>query len=374
TNPVDTRLLKCNPGLHPQIWVYDVYQPDEIRKAYLMVEKHPRRFQSTWFDSFPSWLEYSPTKDAAFCLPCYLFNTPFAQSKYTTYIVDGFNGNFLQLLKAFASNNEKIAKVILEKAPKYASYTSPDIQKEILHVFPIKRNDELKRAQAANIEYMISIDELESERELDQIGTLQRPVNTRWSSHFRSVSNLIKMFSATCSILLNMIEDGTNVFQRGDIDVVYEVMTTFKFVFILHLLFILSLALDPRECRKSFRIGDVCQLADEFYPADFTNVDKMNLKIQLEHYEYSIVQHLEFKSLLTISDLSQWLVSTRKATIFPLVYIIILLVLTLPVSTATTERSFLVMCIVKTRLHNKIEDEFLTNSLIMYIEREIEKN
>ena len=40
-------------------------------------------------------------------------------------------GNFLQLLKAFASNNEKIAKVLLDKAPKYASYTSPDIQKEI---------------------------------------------------------------------------------------------------------------------------------------------------------------------------------------------------------------------------------------------------
>ncbi|KAL9429783.1 hypothetical protein AB3S75_031583 [Citrus x aurantiifolia] len=136
-------------------------------------------------------------------------------------------------------------------------------------------------------------------------------------------------------------------------------------------LLILSSALDPRECRESFRIGDVCQLADKFYPADFTDVDKMNLKIQLEHYEYNVVQHPEFKSLSTISDLSQWLVSTRKATIFPLVYRIIILVLTLPVSTATTERSFSAMRIVKTRLRNKIEDEFLIDSLIMYIEREI---
>ena len=45
--------------------------------------------------------------------------------------------------------------------------------------------------------------------------------------------------------------------------------------------------------------------------------------------------------------------------------------LTLPVSTATTERSFSAMRIVKTRLRNKMEDDFLTNSLIMYIEREI---
>ena len=77
-----------------------------------------------------------------------------------------------------------------------------------------KRNDELKRAQAADIEYMISIDELESERRLNQIGTLQRPVNTWWSSHFISVSNLIKMFSTTCSFPLNMIEDDTNVFNE----------------------------------------------------------------------------------------------------------------------------------------------------------------
>jgi hypothetical protein len=45
-------------------------------------------------------------------------------------------------------------------------------------------------------------------------------------------------------------------------------------------------------------------------------------------------------------------------------------VLTLPVSTATTERAFSAMNIVKTRLRNKIE-EFLTDSLMVYIEREV---
>ena len=99
-----------------------------------------------------------------------------------------------------------------------------------------KRNDELKLAQAADIEYMISIDELEIGRKFNQIGTLRRPGNTRWSSHLRSVSNLIKMFSATCSVLLNIIEDGTNAFQRGDADAAYEAMTSFEFVFILHLM------------------------------------------------------------------------------------------------------------------------------------------
>ncbi|KDO36628.1 hypothetical protein CISIN_1g039933mg, partial [Citrus sinensis] len=496
TNPVNTQLLERDPGLRPQIWVNDVNQRDEIHRAYIMVgpyqprlskypkyglEKHPRRFQSSWFDSFPSRLEYSPVNDAVFCLPCYLFNTPSAYPKCNAYISKRSlnRGNFLQLLKAFASNNEKIAEVILDKAPKYASYTSPDIEKEILHIFSMKVkkaireeirdakfclivdesrdeskkkqmavvlrfsrylmrlflfiisvnivgdsckcNDELKRAQAIDIEYMISIDELESGKGLNQIGTLQRHGDTRWSSYFRSVSNLIKMFSATCFVLLNIIEDDTNAFQRGDANAAYEQSLIYfaklcnlnlKIFYMLCILFhqlkhlfinlemmvrarhqednftvaehyrvnlfyvvidcqlqelssrfnehavqllILSSALDPRECRELFRIGDVYQLADKFYPTNFTHVDKMNLKIQLEHYEYY----------------SQWLVSTRKGTIFSIVYRIIVLVLTLPVSTPTMERSFSTMRIVKTRLRNKIEGEFLTDSLIMYIEREI---
>ena len=106
TSKVDTQLLERDQGLHRQIWDYDVNQRDEIRRAYIMSgpyqprlpeypksgsEKHHRRFQSLWFDSFPSWLEYSPTKDAAFCLPCYLFNAPFAQPKHIAFTIEGFN-------------------------------------------------------------------------------------------------------------------------------------------------------------------------------------------------------------------------------------------------------------------------------------------
>ncbi|GAV84278.1 DUF4371 domain-containing protein, partial [Cephalotus follicularis] len=31
-------------------------------------------FQASWFQQFPDWLEYSPTVDATFCLPCYVFS------------------------------------------------------------------------------------------------------------------------------------------------------------------------------------------------------------------------------------------------------------------------------------------------------------
>jgi hypothetical protein len=47
------------------------------------------------------------------------------------------------------------------------------------------------------------------------------------------------------------------------------------------------------------------------------------------------------------------------------------LLLTLPVSTASAERVFSILKITKTRLRNKMEDEFLANNLVVHIEGEI---
>ena len=47
------------------------------------------------------------------------------------------------------------------------------------------------------------------------------------------------------------------------------------------------------------------------------------------------------------------------------------IILTLPVSIATTEISFSAMKIIKTRLQNKMEDEFLADNMIIYTEKEI---
>ena len=47
------------------------------------------------------------------------------------------------------------------------------------------------------------------------------------------------------------------------------------------------------------------------------------------------------------------------------------LVITLPVSTATTERAFSAMKLVKTRLRNKMGDDFLRHYMVVYIGKEI---
>ncbi|KAL6211502.1 hypothetical protein ACLB2K_016727 [Fragaria x ananassa] len=136
-------------------------------------------------------------------------------------------------------------------------------------------------------------------------------------------------------------------------------------------LLILSSALDPSEIKGSFKIENVCQLVEKFYPQYFADHEKLQLKKQLEFFEYDVVRDKEFKSLSTIFDISQSLVRTRRSRTYPLVYRVIVLVLTLPVSTETTERSFSAMRIVKTRLRNRMDNDFLTNSLLMFIEKEI---
>jgi hypothetical protein len=64
----------------------------------------------------------------------------------------------------------------------------------------------------------------------------------------------------------------------------------------------------------------------------------------------------------------------RKIMTYYLIDRLIRFILTLLVSTVTIEQAFSAIKIVKTRLHNKIEDDFLANSLVFYIEREITKS
>jgi hypothetical protein len=73
----------------------------------------------------------------------------------------------------------------------------------------------------------------------------------------------------------------------------------------------------------------------------------------------------------SIADLCQGLVETEKSTIYPLIDRLIRFILTLPISTTTTERAFSAMKIVKTILRNRMKDDFLAKYLIVYIEKKI---
>lgn len=62
------------------------------------------------------------------------------------------------------------------------------------------------------------------------------------------------------------------------------------------------------------------------------------------------------------------MVETRKHLIHPLVYLLIKLAILLPVATTGVERAFSAMNIVKTKLRNRIGDEWLNDLLVVYVE------
>ncbi|KAK5844463.1 hypothetical protein PVK06_000603 [Gossypium arboreum] len=66
----------------------------------------------------------------------------------------------------------------------------------------------------------------------------------------------------------------------------------------------------------------------------------------------------------------QVLAKTNKSNIYPFLDKIIRLVVTLPVSNATIKQTFLAMKIVKTRLRNRMKDDFLSIYLVAYIKKE----
>jgi len=354
-----------------------------------------------------------------------------------------------------------------------------------------KRHDELQSAQAAEIESLIISNKIETGKGANQIGTLQRPGDTRWSSHYRSIYSLISMFGVTCSVINNISKEGANYSQRGDAEAAYMVLASFEFVFILHLmnditgltnmlcqtlqqksidifnavsqvsttqlliqqrredgwepllatvksfceendidipymnahyskargrshhqdeeslttaeyhfrvdiftaaidfqlqelknrfgeqaveLLTLSVALSPKDAYKSFKIDDICKLAEKFYPKDFNKQERFCLKFHLEHYKLDVPKHSDFQNMSTLSELCRGLADSGKSKIYPLIDRLIRLVLTLPVSTATTERAFSAMKLIKTKLRSRMEDEFLADHLVVYIEKEIAKN
>ncbi|XP_056685508.1 uncharacterized protein [Spinacia oleracea] len=330
------------------------------------------------------------------------------------------------------------------------------------------RHDELQASQIAELEHLIEIEEVETGKGLNQIGTLQRPGDTRWSSHFKSICSLLRMFNATRSVLEKIAIDSQQSYaQRGDAKSALKKLLSFDFVFILHLmedimgftdglcralqhksqdilnamhlvvgtksliqklrddgwelllqkvhsfcnkhgteiidmqvsyaeiirtrrnkdtitvehhyrvnvfsatidqqlqelnsrfseqtteLLTLSESLSPIDGYKHFDVENICRLAEKYYPQDFSENEISHLKYQLELFYCDVPKHSDMKNLSTITALCRSLVENRKSDVYPLVDRLIRLILTLPVSTATSERAFSAMKIVKISLRTR---------------------
>jgi hypothetical protein len=258
-------IVERDPGLRFQIHTYPPDKQEQVIRAYMKhgpyqflkdvypssgPETHLRRFRSQWFSSFP-WLEYSPTKDAAFCFPCFLFaKKPIGKAGSDVFTVKGFKnwkkvkgkdcafkthmgesgsahqysvkcydnlknrlchiepileketseqvvanrlrlkttidvvrwlafqacpfrghdesaeslnqGNFLEMVKLIASYDEEVKAVVLSNAPQNATYTSPQIQKEILDLIACNVQAKI-RSEIGDAKFCLIVDESRDE-------------------------------------------------------------------------------------------------------------------------------------------------------------------------------------------------------------------
>ncbi|KAK9672418.1 hypothetical protein RND81_12G099300 [Saponaria officinalis] len=343
-----------------------------------------------------------------------------------------------------------------------------------------KRHSMLKIFREEEISDLIAVGTLETGKGKNQVCTLKRAGATRWGSHFRSISSLIKLFGATRATIDDLYINGVDKVQ-GEAKAVGKALKKFDFVFCLHMMhdimritdflcqalqkkdldilnalhflsitkeklqsmrengwddlilkvgafccendismpdmsapykkglrnceknitnahyyrvnifysvidfqlteldsrftessleiLVLSASLDPRYGFRAFKREDVCKLALKYYPLDFSSYDRLALDLECEFFVADIDKDPRFTKITSISDLCCQMVDFGKTSFYPMIYRLVCLILTLSVSTARTERAFSSMNIIKNKLRNKMNDEFLDDLMVLYIER-----
>ncbi|KAH6831644.1 hypothetical protein C2S53_009119 [Perilla frutescens var. hirtella] len=134
-----------------------------------------------------------------------------------------------------------------------------------------------------------------------------------------------------------------------------------------------SVVLDLKNSFESFNSDNICKLVRKFYAEDFSDQALVSLAYELRHYKRDVMVLQEFR-VSTLVEFSQLLSKSGRSMVYVMLIRLIHLVLTLRVSTATTERAFSAMKHVKTALRNKMGDDLLEDSLMIYIERDFVKD
>ncbi|KAJ3696949.1 hypothetical protein LUZ61_000654 [Rhynchospora tenuis] len=270
-----------DPGKRPQIDDYTPNRRDEVRRFYISkgpfqpyMDEYPystnaihrRRFQYSWFKKFP-WLEFSPTSERAYCFPCFLFSTkPQGRCGSDTFTVKGFqnwkkvnNGKdcaFLTHMGQASTSAHYFAMLCYDNLknsmghPLQLAFIAASREVCDVHNFfqdaiyiinfiseSAECKDELLAKQAEEISREVDLGELDTRKGANQIGALQRFEYIKWSSHYKSIRSLAKMFGATVSVLRFVASDRSlSYHSRGDASGCLKKLLSFDFVFILHLM------------------------------------------------------------------------------------------------------------------------------------------
>ncbi|XP_042441321.1 uncharacterized protein LOC122026657 [Zingiber officinale] len=256
-----------------------------------------------------------------------------------------------------------------------------------------KTADKLRQLEHDRKVKLLERGEISYGRGLNQETSLARPEDTRWGSHHSTLCRIEQMWPSVIEVLQNLIDDGDRS-SKGLSRTLVEIMERYEFVFILLLmkrilvidiilqemdsrfsetttdLLIYMSCLDPRNSFSRFDVQKLVRLA-HFYEDDFSWNERMLVEQELKTYIDDVRSNVRFEGISDLGALAKKMIETMKNRVFPLVYRMIELALLLPVATTTVERVFSAMNIVKTDLRNRIGDEWMNDSLVVYIEKDV---
>ncbi|XP_049386429.1 uncharacterized protein LOC125850608 [Solanum stenotomum] len=140
-----------------------------------------------------------------------------------------------------------------------------------------KRRDLLCDHQTKKLEQLFESGEVKKGQGLHQERVLQRPSDTRWGSHFKTLDNFIVIFSSIVHVLEVIELEGSTSSDRNQAEYLFTRIKTFKFIFVLHLM--LKVLAMSNELSKILQKKD----QDIVNVVEFLNITKKRLQDMREN-------------------------------------------------------------------------------------------
>lgn len=140
-----------------------------------------------------------------------------------------------------------------------------------------------------------------------------------------------------------------------------------------HILGLIS-GFDPSNHFGNYNPTKVLALMDQFGD-DFPHKELIAIEVRDFDTFVKDANNAElFGEVSSLEKFTQMLVVHNLKEVFPNIFRLSCIILTLPISTASAERSFSALKIIKTRLRNSIGDKWFVDQLLLYIEKDIVKS
>ncbi|KAK1376359.1 hypothetical protein POM88_032552 [Heracleum sosnowskyi] len=290
-------------------------------------------------------------------------------------------GNLIEMVKTFGRLSPDISNVILENAPKNATYTSPKVQKDILHIFSSKVRNKI-RNEVENSKFCILVDEAIDASHKEQMAIVLRFVDVYGVIHecFFDIVNVIDTTSSTLKKELSNILTRNNLSIQSMRGQGYDGASNMRGAFNgLQALFL-------RDCPYAYYVHCFAHRLQLALVGAAEKQDYTAHGIEVDHSvasgERETGRGLNHIGNLQRARSTMW--SSHFNCVCSLIdkYGSIIVVLesinSCSTSTssqrgearATTERVFSAMKLLKTELRNKMGEEYLRYSMFINIERE----